>query len=483
MSIQKVDNKNLLNLTNDNDALLKKSQTNYLTDRFIPSRKFSKLNIYQAHEVKENKTQASQYQNNNNNNPVIIKNAVNKEEVNQTSIAQLYKNCILGIKDQKTSDSQAQIVKHLIPYKNQNILRFYKSNYNLQKKANQNYLLNLEEDMQSQFKNQRKIAKVPYKVLDAPALQDDFYLNLIDWSNSNILAVGLSSCVYLWSAQSSSVTKLCDFGRNNEVTSVNWSPSSPLISIGTNSGEVEIWDTQKQKMVRVISGHTQRVGALAQNQNTLISGSRDTTILQRDIRSQNNIEQKFLGHKQEVCGLKWSFDQQQLASGGNDNKLYIWNMQTYKPIVRFDNHNAAVKALAWSPHQHGLLVSGGGTQDKTIRFWNTLTSKQLQCIETGSQVCNLIFSKNTNEIVSTHGYSQNEIIIWGYPDMQKITTLTGHSCRVLYLAISPDGQTIVTGAGDETLRFWNICGKGKNEDEYQEYNQSQLMQQKNISIR
>ena len=34
--------------------------------------------------------------------------------------------------------------------------------------------------------------------------------------------------------------------------------------------------------------------------------------------------------------------------------------------------------------------------------------------------------------------------------------MTGHSLRVLYLAASPDGQTIVTGAGDETLRFWNV---------------------------
>lgn len=40
--------------------------------------------------------------------------------------------------------------------------------------------------------------------------------------------------------------------------------------------------------------------------------------------------------------------------------------------------------------------------------------------------------------------------------MRKLATLTGHTYRVLYLAISPDGQTIVTGAGDETLRFWNI---------------------------
>ena len=40
--------------------------------------------------------------------------------------------------------------------------------------------------------------------------------------------------------------------------------------------------------------------------------------------------------------------------------------------------------------------------------------------------------------------------------MSKLTTLTGHTLRVLFLAISPDGQTIVTGAGDETLRFWNV---------------------------
>ena len=57
-------------------------------------------------------------------------------------------------------------------------------------------------------KAKRKIPKVPFKVLDAPALQDDFYLNLVDWSSQNILAVGLGSCVYLWSACTSKVTKV-----------------------------------------------------------------------------------------------------------------------------------------------------------------------------------------------------------------------------------------------------------------------------------
>lgn len=45
-------------------------------------------------------------------------------------------------------------------------------------------------------------------MLDAPALQDDFYLNLVDWSSHNVLAVGLGNCVYLWNACSSKVINL-----------------------------------------------------------------------------------------------------------------------------------------------------------------------------------------------------------------------------------------------------------------------------------
>ena len=54
----------------------------------------------------------------------------------------------------------------------------------------------------------RKIPKTPFKVLDAPDLQDDYYLNLLDWSSQNILAVGLGTAVYLWNASTCQVK--CD---------------------------------------------------------------------------------------------------------------------------------------------------------------------------------------------------------------------------------------------------------------------------------
>ncbi|KAL0679038.1 hypothetical protein Bca4012_007019 [Brassica carinata] len=60
------------------------------------------------------------------------------------------------------------------------------------------------------------------EILGAPALQDNFYLNLVDWSAQNVLAVGLGNCMYLWNGCSSKVTKLCDLGADDSVCSVGW---------------------------------------------------------------------------------------------------------------------------------------------------------------------------------------------------------------------------------------------------------------------
>ena len=310
------------------------------------------------------------------------------------------------------------------------------------------------------YQAKEKIQKTPFKVLDAPALKDDFYLNLIDWSSENFLAVGLGSCLYLWNASTSKVTKLYDLGRTDIITSVAWADKGAYLGVGTNTGQFQLWDPETWKLIKTLSGHDSRIGTISWNDYTVSTGSRDKNILHRDIRCDSDFEAKLVYHKQEIWGLKWSYDKQYLASGGNDNKLWLWSISNSKaPIGKFASHQAAVKALAWSPHQHGLLASGGGTADRWIKFWNALSLKEVNSIETWSQVCNLIFSKNVNELVSTHGYSQNQIIVWKYPAMSKVVTLTGHTQRVLYLAMSPDGETIVTGAGDETLRFWKVFPK------------------------
>lgn len=313
-------------------------------------------------------------------------------------------------------------------------------------------------------KKPRTISKVPYRVLDAPELSDDFYLNLVDWGLQDVLAVGLADSVYLWDGLTQSVERLCVLENKDKVTSLSWIGSGTHLAVGTLKGLVEIWDATKIKCVRTMTGHKFRVSALAWNEHILSSGLRDRTIYNRDVRDLSHYINSFHSHKQEVCGLRWNVEENKLASGGNDNNLFVWDGLNPKPLHQFTEHNAAVKAIAWSPHQRGILASGGGTADKTIKVWNTLTGHRVNNVETGSQVCNLIWLKNSNELVLTHGYSRNQIIVWKYPSMQQIAHLTGHTYRVLYLSLSPDGETIVTGAGDETLRFWNVFEKNRNDE-------------------
>lgn len=397
-----------------------------------------------------------------------------QDELNNSkkSYCSLLQNQVLGVNDQYTI-SQLAGTTHLYkgyPF-DQKFSLFRSANASQPgdlNKENAGYHLppcsGFQEDehrLLSQIREDRRIARIPFKVLDAPALQDDFYLNVIDWSAQGVLAVGLGTCVYLWSAQGK-VVKLSDVGPSDSITSVGWFLNGATLAVGTYSGAVQIWDTNKAKRLRTLKAHDGRVGALAWNSSVLSTGSRDKSIIMNDIKVKSHVVATLQGHKQEVCGLKWSYDEQQLASGGNDNKLFVWNKNTYaRPSARFTSHTAAVKALAWSPHQHGLLVSGGGTADRCIRSWNTLNNSMLDCTDTGSQVCSLVFSKTVDELVSSHGYSQNFVFVWKHEGMRKLATLAGHTSRVLYLAASNDSETIVTGAGDETLRFWKVFPKAQ----------------------
>ncbi|KAJ1946590.1 substrate-specific activator of APC-dependent proteolysis [Linderina macrospora] len=325
----------------------------------------------------------------------------------------------------------------------------------------------------------RRLPREPIKVLDAPGISDDYYLNLLDWSIKDRVVVALGTAVFLWDAKTSQVREL--FDSDGPITSVKWAERGRHLAVGTSAGTVQIWDVEKSRKIRDFAGHTRRVGSLEWNSTILSSGSRDKHIINRDTRMrQGAVVSTYYAHEQEVCGLRWSPDKIQLASGGNDNHLFIWDSRYTplnalmhstepeiapgarsfrRPLFRLTGHTAAVKALAWSPVRRGLLASGGGSGDKTIRFWDTTTGRQVSCTDSGSQVCNLSWSRDGSELVSSHGFSMNHIVVWNYPAMKPVGVLRGHTSRVLFMAHSPDGQTIVTAAPDETLRFWSVFSK------------------------
>ena len=340
----------------------------------------------------------------------------------------------------------------------------------------------------------RKIPKTPVRILDAPNLVDDYYLNLLDWGKENIIAVALSEELYLWNDNNAKSTLLMSYENNNTssddsnnniITSLSWMQNGLYLGIGFPDGTIQLWDINKKIKLREIEAHFKRVSCLSWNNNILSSGSKDAYIKNFDIRLKYPEISKIKKHKQEICSLRYSIEGDLLASGGNDNMAYIWDVRNLKnnifnfllnennnnnpyeikPYSINNLHQAAVKAMNWCPWKRHVLATGGGSKDKSIKIYSCDCNKLIRNINTGSQVCALVWNEKEKEIISSHGYNKNQIIFWNYEKNKKICELKGHMNRVLYMTKSPDEILICTGSGDETLRFWKI-----NDERKEKYN-------------
>lgn len=371
-----------------------------------------------------------------------------------------------------STNKDLDFVDNVLPTR-ENQLRFSKTNENnvmipMLELAEQEPVVNLRPV---------KIERQPVKVLEAPSLLDDYYLNLVAWSKTNLIAVGLEDTVYMFNFLSNTVKKHFSvpngsstsmFSRSsdtsNYVCSLTYDDSGLNAAIGDSSGQIHITDVEKNKTLSSSTAHTSRIGSLHWQENMLVSGSRDKSVRLFDMR-ENTAQPvySFTGHIQEICGLKLSPDNNYIASGGNDNQLLLWDIRRMKLLGSLGEHEAAVKAIAWCPRQRSVLVSGAGTADRKLRIFDTSKCEQLAKIDTGSQVCNLVFDRDSDSLISTHGYSLNQMIVWNYSKnferIRKSDVIMAHKLRVLYLALSPCGKYVATGAGDETVRIWNILNQ------------------------
>jgi cell division cycle protein 20 (cofactor of APC complex) len=168
----------------------------------------------------------------------------------------------------------------------------------------------------------RAIPTVPTQILDAPGILDDYYLNLLDWSSSNQVAVALNDSCFIWNASTGGVEELFSTGEDDYITSVKWTGDGTYLAgiyihlyclVGTGSGDTQIWDAETNQKIRSMNGHVSRVGVLAWDKHVLASGSKDGSIHTHDVRIARHKTGQLDSHTGEVCGLAYREDGAVLA--------------------------------------------------------------------------------------------------------------------------------------------------------------------------
>lgn len=226
-------------------------------------------------------------------------------------------------------------------------------------------------------------------------------------------------------------------------------------------------------------------------------------------------------HSQQICGLSWSTNGSLFATGGNDNLCCLYEVSAVFKIspanldineeefVGNDGsrhvhvisaqsrqrvilpglekhrwpHGAAVKAIAFCPWRDGLVATGGGSNDKCIHFFHTVSGACLATISVAAQVTSLIWSVTSREIAATFGYAQPEhpyrIAVFSWPDCRQVAAIPWEGeHRALYAIPYPAGPNdaissregrigkgvqqgcIVVAASDESVKFHEVWGAG-----------------------
>lgn len=174
---------------------------------------------------------------------------------------------------------------------------------------------------------------------------------------------------------------------------------------------MKIFDTHKSHAFQEFEGlHFGRIGSIGCTNNLICTGGRDGYVSIQDVRMETEI-MRYKAHNQEICGLKICPSGELIATGGNDNRLFLYSMRKMGKLACWGEHTAAVKAIGFNPKEP-TVASGGGTADRKIRIFSLQTLELMNEVDTGSQICNLMYSPVSRELVTTHGYSLNQINVW-----------------------------------------------------------------------
>jgi WD40 repeat protein len=208
-------------------------------------------------------------------------------------------------------------------------------------------------------------------------------------------------------------------------------------------------------VISVLKGHTEAVYAVAftPDGKYVVTASFDKTlkVWETDTGKEFKTFGGTAGHQNLVLCVAISPDGTLVASGSSDNTAKLWDFPTNKPLREFVQTDS-VNAVALSPD--GARIAGAG-KDGTVKVWTTADGKEAFSLPGhGGGATGVAFSVNGQLLVTSA--ADKMLRFWNPANGQPLVGLGAHTAPITSVAINPNNTAVYTAGEDGLLKFWTV---------------------------
>ncbi|EAX90854.1 hypothetical protein TVAG_445740 [Trichomonas vaginalis G3] len=270
----------------------------------------------------------------------------------------------------------------------------------------------------SKFSARKDIPIRPYSKIDFGSLTADFYRSPIDWSSKNCIGLIPINRPILYNLDSN--TQIPIFYPFNDCYALKFSNNSENLTLGSEKGVLSVINISENKIVKTVQHTHFAITSIEQNENTLIASNQDGSVILYDTRTGDESPTILQAFESYSITTKISPTGKYFIVTSEAPVVKVYDFRKLEePYLEYKDINSTVRAVDWNPVIPNVAAIGGGFEDRKINIFNIENGQTICTATTTSQICNIFWNKEYNEIVATHGYTDNNITLWRASDYKE----------------------------------------------------------------